>query len=353
MGAAGVSLLLGSTIPSEAQEHPSSCSLRPGQSRGRQSASPPSARRCRRWLDPAGKEARGRRRQPSSCLGQLEQLGRGLWSAVEQLGLAELEQLAQLEQLEQLVAQLVRRVSAGNRERPHRRRPSSCWSFSRRRSAISIAGIVTCRTATRRRWSRRETLLQSILTGLRLGLGARRASRSSGMPASRWSCRSPSTAMLSALIDETQARRSCRSPIRSRPTVPSSTTLVRLFRRGAGQSRGQHRRPEALPRPQPANALGQGTFDKTIAGIRLLRSQRRPFHVISVLPTASMAVPREMFDFYVEEGIDAGLLQRRRIGRRSCLTILCRKRARCCLLPLSERVLAAVGCCPGQDPLHP
>jgi uncharacterized protein len=49
---------------------------------------------------------------------------------------------------------------------------------------------------------------------------------------------------------------------------------------------------------------GLGTFDKTIAGIRRLRSTGVPFHVISVLSTDSMASPREMFDFYVEEGID-------------------------------------------------
>jgi uncharacterized protein len=48
---------------------------------------------------------------------------------------------------------------------------------------------------------------------------------------------------------------------------------------------------------------GRGTFDKTIAGIRLLHQHEVPFHVISVLSTASMAAPREMFDFYVEEGI--------------------------------------------------
>jgi uncharacterized protein len=49
---------------------------------------------------------------------------------------------------------------------------------------------------------------------------------------------------------------------------------------------------------------GRGTFDKTIAGIRLLRRNGVPFHVISVLSTASMAAAREMFDFYVEEGIE-------------------------------------------------
>jgi uncharacterized protein len=49
---------------------------------------------------------------------------------------------------------------------------------------------------------------------------------------------------------------------------------------------------------------GRGTFDKTIAGIRLLRRHSVPFHVISVLSTASMAAARDMFDFYVEEEIE-------------------------------------------------
>ena len=48
---------------------------------------------------------------------------------------------------------------------------------------------------------------------------------------------------------------------------------------------------------------GRGTFDKTIAGIRLLRRHDVPFHVISVLSMDSMLAPREMFDFYVDEGI--------------------------------------------------
>src|SRR5207237_5320117 len=49
---------------------------------------------------------------------------------------------------------------------------------------------------------------------------------------------------------------------------------------------------------------GRGTFDRTIAGIRRLRHHRVPFHVISVLSAESLAAPREMFDFYVSEGID-------------------------------------------------
>ena len=49
---------------------------------------------------------------------------------------------------------------------------------------------------------------------------------------------------------------------------------------------------------------GRGTFDRTIAGIRLLRRHGVPFHVISVLTPASIAAPREMFDFYVAEGVE-------------------------------------------------
>jgi len=49
---------------------------------------------------------------------------------------------------------------------------------------------------------------------------------------------------------------------------------------------------------------GKGTFDKTIAGIRLLRRENVPFHVITVLTAASMSAPDELLDFYVSEGID-------------------------------------------------
>ena len=49
---------------------------------------------------------------------------------------------------------------------------------------------------------------------------------------------------------------------------------------------------------------GRGTFDKTIRGIRLLRKHDVPFHTISVLSSDSLAAPREMFDFFVSEGIE-------------------------------------------------
>ena len=49
---------------------------------------------------------------------------------------------------------------------------------------------------------------------------------------------------------------------------------------------------------------GQGTFDKTLAGIRLLRERRMPFHTISVLSRDSLDTPDEMYAFFVAEGID-------------------------------------------------
>ena len=49
---------------------------------------------------------------------------------------------------------------------------------------------------------------------------------------------------------------------------------------------------------------GQGTFDKTLAGIRLLRERGMPFHTISVLSRDSLDAPDEMYGFYVAEGID-------------------------------------------------
>jgi uncharacterized protein len=49
---------------------------------------------------------------------------------------------------------------------------------------------------------------------------------------------------------------------------------------------------------------GRGTFDKTLAGIRLLRERGMPFHTISVLSHASLDAADEMYEFFVAEGID-------------------------------------------------
>lgn len=62
--------------------------------------------------------------------------------------------------------------------------------------------------------------------------------------------------------------------------------------------------PKRLHDRNRVTRAGQGTFDRTIAGIRLLRRHLVPFHVISVLSAESLAAPVEMFEFYVNEGIE-------------------------------------------------
>jgi uncharacterized protein len=62
--------------------------------------------------------------------------------------------------------------------------------------------------------------------------------------------------------------------------------------------------PQRLHDRNRITRSGRGTFDKTIAGVRLLRQHGVPFHVISVLSTDSLAAPQEMFEFYVAEGIE-------------------------------------------------
>jgi uncharacterized protein len=62
--------------------------------------------------------------------------------------------------------------------------------------------------------------------------------------------------------------------------------------------------PRHLHDAHRVTRTGRGTFDRTIEGIRLLRAESVPFHVISVLSRAAMDAPREMLDFYVSEGIE-------------------------------------------------
>jgi uncharacterized protein len=62
--------------------------------------------------------------------------------------------------------------------------------------------------------------------------------------------------------------------------------------------------PKHLHDAHRVTRSGRGTFDKTLAGIRLLKREQVPFHVISVLSKQALQSPREMFDFYVSEGIE-------------------------------------------------
>jgi uncharacterized protein len=62
--------------------------------------------------------------------------------------------------------------------------------------------------------------------------------------------------------------------------------------------------PKQLHDAHRITRTGRGTFDKTIAGIRVLQQESVPFHVISVLSQQGMDAPREMLDFYLSEGIE-------------------------------------------------
>jgi uncharacterized protein len=62
--------------------------------------------------------------------------------------------------------------------------------------------------------------------------------------------------------------------------------------------------PRRLHDANRVTRSGQGTFDRTIAGIRLLRKEKIPFHVISVLSEAAMNSPEELLDFYLAEEIE-------------------------------------------------
>jgi uncharacterized protein len=61
--------------------------------------------------------------------------------------------------------------------------------------------------------------------------------------------------------------------------------------------------PKWLHDAHRRNRQGGGTFDKTIAAVRLLQANRFPFHVIAVLTSVSLSAADEIFRFFVDNGI--------------------------------------------------
>ena len=106
------------------------------------------------------------------------------------------------------------------------------------------------------------------------------------------------------LVDATRPRH-----VRVRHSIQTNGTLVtpawcELFREyqvGVGVSIDG---PRHLHDAHRRSRSGRGTFDKTVAGIRLLRSHGVDFHVITVLTRDSLGDPDALIDFYVAEGID-------------------------------------------------
>src|SRR5262249_18078474 len=48
---------------------------------------------------------------------------------------------------------------------------------------------------------------------------------------------------------------------------------------------------------------GDGTFERTMRGLRILQDNAVPFHVITVLTRESIRSPHALFDFYAANGI--------------------------------------------------
>jgi uncharacterized protein len=62
--------------------------------------------------------------------------------------------------------------------------------------------------------------------------------------------------------------------------------------------------PKHLHDAHRVTRTGRGTFDQTMAGVRVLQKEGVPFHVISVLSREGIEAPQQMLDFYLAEGID-------------------------------------------------
>lgn len=61
--------------------------------------------------------------------------------------------------------------------------------------------------------------------------------------------------------------------------------------------------PEQLHDAHRVTRSGQGTFHKTMDGIRLLQRENVPFHVITVLSKPHLEDPQMLIDFYLDAGI--------------------------------------------------
>jgi uncharacterized protein len=62
--------------------------------------------------------------------------------------------------------------------------------------------------------------------------------------------------------------------------------------------------PRALHDANRLTRSGRGTFDQTMAGVRLLQRHGVEFHVITVLTAASLKDPDALVRFYIDAGID-------------------------------------------------
>ncbi len=83
--------------------------------------------------------------------------------------------------------------------------------------------------------------------------------------------------------------------------TPAWCQLFRAYRVGVGVSLDG---PRELHDAHRRTRSGRGTFDRTMAGIRLLHEHGVEFHVITVLSADSLDDPEGLVDFYIGAGID-------------------------------------------------
>ena len=62
--------------------------------------------------------------------------------------------------------------------------------------------------------------------------------------------------------------------------------------------------PRRLNDAHRLSRTARSTFDRALAGVRMLRREQVPFHVIAVLTAASLQAPEEMLEYFLAEGIE-------------------------------------------------
>jgi uncharacterized protein len=101
----------------------------------------------------------------------------------------------------------------------------------------------------------------------------------------------------------------CPESVRLRHSIQTNGTLIsqewcELFRTwnvGVGVSIDGPRRFNDEHR---LSRTGRSTFERAIAGVRTLRREHIPFHIISVLTEQSLDAAEEMLEFYLAEGVE-------------------------------------------------
>jgi uncharacterized protein len=99
------------------------------------------------------------------------------------------------------------------------------------------------------------------------------------------------------------------SSVRVQPSLQTNATLLNKewcdFFRESGMRVGVSiDGPKRITDLNRVNRAGASAFDRILAGVRLLRSEKIDFHAIAVLSAESLEAPAEIYRFFAEEGIE-------------------------------------------------